>query len=77
MTQISLIHVGDIHYPDNKGTAVTDLKDKGLSAGFTASLGPLRLKSAMDALLRVIEEKPDVRGILSSGARTAPSRTSP
>jgi 3',5'-cyclic AMP phosphodiesterase CpdA len=70
MTRISLLHVGDIHYPDNKSPQKIDLKDAGIGKDFTASLAPVRLKSAMDSLIHVIENK-TIHGVLFSGDLTS------
>jgi 3',5'-cyclic AMP phosphodiesterase CpdA len=73
MPHISFVHIGDIHYPVNSAIQQVDLKDKGLSPDFIASVAPSRMKSAMDSLVRVLEERNDVRALLFSGDLTSRS----
>jgi hypothetical protein len=73
MTRISLIHVGDIHFPDNKSLQAIDLKDKGLTKTFTNSIAPFPLKRAMEALIMLLDSVSDIRGLLFSGDLTSRS----
>lgn len=73
MTRISILHVGDIHYPDNKTVQKIDLKDKGLGATLTTALAPHPLKNAMDTLVRVIERDQTVKGLMFAGDLTSRS----
>ncbi|HEX8321782.1 metallophosphoesterase family protein [Longimicrobium sp.] len=71
MKSLSLLHLGDVHYPETRhGAAVIDDKDPGFSAALKARVSPHRLTAVMATIRRLAENQADLGGVLLSGDLT-------
>lgn len=70
MSRISLLQLGDIHFPDAIGAKLADRKDSGISAALTASITPQRLPIVFSEITRLID-KHGITAILMCGDLTS------
>lgn len=71
MGYVSFVHIGDVHYPEwSKPNVDSDIKDTALGPAFLQRVGPSRLRQALDAIVRLIEDREDIVGLLLAGDLT-------
>ena len=70
MKAIKLIQIGDIHYPDHKGSVFGDIKDDGAPAGLVAAMAPPKLPTVMKRITDVARRE-SVDGVLLCGDLTS------
>lgn len=74
MKKISLIQVGDIHFPDaSKSPQMADKKDGGISDDWVTNFSPNKLKKVSGAIYNLLQSDTSVRGVLLSGDLTSKS----
>lgn len=69
MKSLKIIQLGDIHFPDEKGKLIGDIKDKAVSSSLTGSVTPNRLELVMRKVSHIASNQ-DVCGLLICGDLT-------
>jgi predicted phosphodiesterase len=70
MKSIKIIHLGDLHYPENKDKMFGDVKDKAAPKSLIKSVTKNRLQLIMREIADLAERN-DIRGLLISGDLTS------
>lgn len=70
MDCIKIIHIGDIHYPENFNKPLADLKDRGLSGDFINDIAPNPFDKVSKEIIRTLNNE-DISAILLSGDLTS------